>query len=114
MYSAACWEVAASPWDKMTLVFTCSCLALEQREELKFVVCSLLEALFELCTFQASSGLLLSSQGVCVCLRKLVLVGRTVGKHAELFHSLMRTDLVLMLPFTSGECAWNEVLFGLG
>lgn len=66
VYSAACWEVAASPWDKMTLVCTCSCLALEQREEVKFVVCSLLEALFELCTFQASSGLLLSSQGVCV------------------------------------------------
>lgn len=66
VYPAACWDVAASPWDRMTLVVTCSCLAVEQRGELKFVVCSLVEALLGLCNFQASSGLLLSSQGVCV------------------------------------------------
>lgn len=48
------------------MVGTCSCLALEQRGELKFVVCSLVEALFEPCAFQASSGLFLLSQVVCV------------------------------------------------
>lgn len=89
----------------MTVVGTCSCLALEQRGELKFVVCSLVEALFEPCAFRASSGLFLLSQVVCVCLRKLLLVGRTVGKRAELFHGLRCTELMLMLPFTLSERA---------
>lgn len=66
VYAVACWDVAAFPWGGMTVVVTCSLLALEQRGELKFVVCSLVEALFEPCAFQASSGLFLSSQGVCV------------------------------------------------
>lgn len=65
VYPAACSDAAGAPWDRMTQVVTCSCLALEQRGELKFVVCSLVEALSVLSAFQASSDLFLSSQGVC-------------------------------------------------
>lgn len=35
--------------------------------------------------------------------KETCMVGRTVGEHAELFHSLRCTELVLMLPFTLSE-----------